>query len=52
MSTPNAKFMSEDIKDCYYGIVLPQFEYTRISLKDIPDKIIWQYNLGEVASDG
>ena len=52
LSTPNTKFMLAYIKDYYYGTVLSTFEYIRISLKDVPDKIIGQYNLESMASDG
>ena len=42
ISTPNAKFMTADIKDFYYGTPLPRFEYVRMALADIPSEIIAQ----------
>ena len=52
LSTKNAKFMSVDIKDYYYGTVLKKFEYMHMELCDIPDKIILQYGLKELKSGG
>ena len=40
LSTDQAKFMFVDIKDYYYGTILSDLEYMRMTLKDIPDKII------------
>ena len=50
--TERAKFMSVDIKNYYYGAILDDFEYMRMALKDIPDKIIAQYNLRILESNG
>ena len=51
LSTREAKFMSADIKEYYYGTRLKIFEYMRMALKDIPEEIIEQYDLPTMASD-
>ena len=45
ISTKNAKYMTIDIKDYYYGTPLSTYEYLRVHLKFIPEEIIRQYNL-------
>ena len=52
LSTKNAKFMSVDIKDYYYGTIMTEFEYMRMALRDIPNEIIQQYNLNSLQEDG
>ena len=52
LSTDGAKFMIPDIGDYCYGTKTLIFEYTRMSLKDIPDKIIAQYKQLEMSRDG
>ena len=52
LSTQRAKFMSADIRDYCYRTVLDRFKYMHMALKDIPDKIIVQYNLKDIASKG
>ena len=39
----NAKFISVNIKDYYYGTVMKGFEYMQMALCDIPDEIVEQY---------
>ena len=45
LSTPNAKFMTIDIKDFYLNTPMEEYEYMRIPVSIIPDDIIKQYNL-------
>jgi hypothetical protein len=45
ISTPNAKFMTADIKDFYLNMPMNCYEYMRIPTKDIPASIMEQYNL-------
>ena len=52
LSTYRATFISVDIKDYYYGTILSDFKYMKMALKDIPDKIIAQYNLRVLQSSG
>ena len=45
ISTPNAKFMSIDIKDFYLNTPMEQYEYMWIPVKYIPANIMQQYQL-------
>ena len=49
VSTPSAKFMTLDISNFYLMTPLKRSEYIRVSLKNIPDKIIKEYKLREIA---
>ena len=40
ISTPGAHFMTLDIKEFYYRTVMASYEYMKLSLACIPDKII------------
>ena len=40
ISTPGARFMTLDIKDFYYGTAMAQYEYMKLTLSCILDKII------------
>ena len=46
ISTRNSNFMTMDISNFYLVTPLKRPEYIRISIKDIPDKIINEYKLG------
>jgi hypothetical protein len=50
ISTPDARFMCMDLKDFYYGTPMARYEYMRLKLDIIPEEIIAQYNLRELAS--
>ena len=50
ISTDGAKFMTADIKDFYLNTPLQRYEYVRLRLPDIPDEIIAEYNLMNVAT--
>ena len=52
ISTPGASFMTLNIKDFYYGTAMARYKYTKTALACIPDKIIDQYNLRALSSDG
>jgi hypothetical protein len=52
ISTDGAKYMCLDVKNFYLGIPMDTFEYMRIPIKLIPHKIIDQYNLLPLVSDG
>jgi hypothetical protein len=45
ISTPNAKFMTIDIKDFYRMIPMDRFEYFRMKLELFPQDIIDKYKL-------
>ena len=40
MSTPNAKFMTVDIKDFYLCTPMDRFKYMRLKLTDLPDNVV------------
>ena len=52
MSTNQARFMTGDLKDFYLGTPLDRYEYVRISLKVIPQRIIDLHNLMDIAVNG
>jgi hypothetical protein len=50
ISTPNAKFMTMDIKDFYHNTPMAQYEYMRLRLADMPEDVITHYRLNEIAT--
>ena len=53
ISTPNAKFMTIDIKDFYLMTPMDRFEYLRMKLELFPQDIIEEYGLRDkVDTDG
>ena len=44
--------MTLDIKDFYYGTAMAHYKYMKLALAYIPDKIIDQYNLRLLISNG
>ena len=52
ISNPNAKFCTTDIIVFYLSTALKDYEYMKLRLEIIPDKIISQYNLPNIADDG
>ncbi len=48
ISTPNAKFMTMDIKDFYLNTPMAQYEYMRLRLADMPEDIIVHYKLNNI----
>ena len=45
ISTPNAKYMTMDIKDFYLNTPMAQYEYMRLRIANMPDDVIKHYNL-------
>jgi hypothetical protein len=52
LSTPNAKFMTMDIKDFYLNTPLDEYEYMRIPVAFIPTEIFEFYNLKDLVHNG
>jgi hypothetical protein len=45
ISTPDARFMTVDIKDFYLNTPMERYEYMRIPVQDIPNDIFHKYQL-------
>ena len=52
ISTPGARFITLYIKNFYYNTPMGRYEYMKISLAILPEEIIVQYNLLQLASKG
>ena len=52
LSTPNARFMDADIANFYYKTPLDIYEYAQMPIKLIPQEIIDEYNLIDIAVNG
>jgi hypothetical protein len=52
ISTPNARYMTADLKDFYLGTPMSRYEYMRIPIDMLPDTIIDQYNLRPLFHNG
>ena len=52
LSTPNARFMDADISNFYYKTPLDIYEYAQMPIKLIPQEIIDEYNLIDIAVNG
>jgi hypothetical protein len=52
ISTPNAKFMSIDIKNFYLNTPMERYEYMRMKLSNFPQDIIDEYKLAEKERNG
>jgi hypothetical protein len=50
ISTPNAKFMTMDIKDFYLNTPMARYEYMQLRLSDIPEDVITHYKLNKIAT--
>jgi hypothetical protein len=50
ISTPNARFGTFDIKNFYYGTPMARYEYMKLHLSKIPQEIIAEYNLKDLAT--
>ena len=50
ISTKGAKYMMIDLKDFYLNTPMEQPEYMRLKLSDIPEEIIVQYKLRDIAT--
>ena len=51
VSTRNAKFMTMDISNFYLMTPLKKPEYIRVSIKDISEEIINEYQLRKIVDD-
>ena len=51
VSTKGARFMTADISNFYLNTPLKRPEYIRLSLKDVPEEIIKEYKLRNIAED-
>ena len=51
ISTEDAAFLTADIKDFFYGSILPEPEYMKLPLKIIPQEIIDHYHLLDIQVD-
>ena len=52
VSTPNAKFMTMDLKDFYLGTLMKGPEFMRVPVHMIPEEIMKLYNLYDKVVDG
>ena len=50
ISTPNARFLTADISNFYLNTPMTRYEYVWLSMRDIPDEIIKEYKLTEIAT--
>jgi hypothetical protein len=50
ISTPNAKFMTMDIKDFYLNTPMAWYEYMRLRIADMPEDVIAHYKLTDTAT--
>jgi hypothetical protein len=52
ISTPDAQFMTGDLKDFYLGTPMDRYEYMRVPIHMIPADIIKSYNLTPLIKNG
>ena len=52
ISTPGEKFITMDLKDLYYVILMEEYEHMRILLSSINKEIIDQYELASIEDNG
>jgi hypothetical protein len=52
ISTKGARFLVIDIKKIYFNTSLGRYEYMVINLSSLPQEVIDEYNLLELAHDG
>jgi hypothetical protein len=50
ISTPNAKFMTMDIKDFYLNTPMTWYEYMQLRLADMPEDVVAHYKLNNIAT--
>jgi hypothetical protein len=50
VSTPNARYMTIDISNFYLNTPMVCPEYFKVKLSDIPDEVIDEYNLHDIAT--
>ncbi len=49
-STPEAKFMTIDIKDFYINTAMLHYKYMRLKLSNLPKDFVTEYNLKKKAT--
>ena len=49
ISTPGARYMTMDISNMYLNTPLDRYEYMRMNIKDLPQEIIDEHNLKDLA---
>ena len=52
ISNPGARFINLDINNFYYNTPMGRYKYMKISLAILPEEIIAQYNLLQLAYNG
>jgi hypothetical protein len=52
LSTPNARFLTANLKDFYLGTPMSRYEYMRVPIWMLPAAIIEQYNLTPLFHNG
>jgi hypothetical protein len=50
ISTPNATFMTMDIKDFYLNTPMARYEYMQLRIADMPEDVIAHYKLTDIAT--
>ncbi len=50
ISTPNAKYMTMDIKDFYLNTPMTHYKYTKLKIADMPEDVIKHYQLIDLAT--
>ncbi len=50
VSTPNAKYMTMDIKNFYLNTPMAWYKYMQLRIANIPDNVIKHYNLTSLAT--
>jgi hypothetical protein len=50
ISTPNAKFMTMDIKDFYLNTPMARYKYMRLQIVDMPEDVIAHYKLTDIST--
>ncbi len=50
ISTPNAKYMTMDIKDFHLNTPMARYEYMQLQIADMTDDVIKHYNLTDLAT--
>jgi hypothetical protein len=50
ISTPNAKYMTMDIKDFYLNTPMAHYEYMQLQIDNMPDNVIKHYQLTDLAA--
>jgi hypothetical protein len=50
ISTPNAKYMTMDIKDFYLNTPMARYEYMQLQIDNMPNDVIKHYNLTNIAT--